>query len=342
MESSRSINIEKFLEEGRKQLKIHEKDELIWLVSLIYTDEFYGKNNLHLFYDDEGYVEYFKKVSGFVYSNKEAKKLLQLIKNELIYDEDEEKSENEDLGLVKSLDFFFWAEHKGYQVPKKVVEGLKWLMQMDYNRRQAEAEEKRMFPELSRNDFELLRKEPLWAMDKAVLYVNGLNTEEAHGNIRRFINSKSHIEKLCLYVTQAYRSNRLKVIEDEFAMTFGIKPAEVSYSLIEGCSVEPEVFINFVKTLPLQFPILEEQQSEPEPNTTPKHNKYELSTKDTHTLFKLIAGMAQTGYSYDPTLTRNAATSEIEEDTGVSAKTAKKWIDKAIETTKNLNDKQDS
>ncbi len=127
------------------------------------------------------------------------------------------------------------------------------------------------------------------------------------------------------------------MVEHELTMEWGIKPNEISYTLIERSSVEPEQFISFMKTLPLSFSMLESK-----PTAQIKTNKYELSTKDTNTLFKLIAGMATKGYGYDPESSKNPATSDIQTDTGVTAKTAKKWIDKAIEIKSGLQDDEDA
>lgn len=69
-----------------------------------------------------------------------------------------------------------------------------------------------------------------------------------------------------------------------------------------------------------------------------KANKYNLGTAETKTLFKLIAGMAKGGYKYDEAKERNEATADIVDDTGVDQKTVKKWVELAIEQTRDKSD----
>jgi len=64
-----------------------------------------------------------------------------------------------------------------------------------------------------------------------------------------------------------------------------------------------------------------------------KPNKYKLGTAETNTLFKLIAGMARIGYSYEEGKERNLATADIVGDTGVDHKTVKKWVEIATANT---------
>ena len=299
------------------KLIIAEKEPLIWLVSLVFTNKFYGKNNSHSMHNSAQYTAYFKEISGWVSAHKEAKKLLTTIKNELIYEEGEKESENTNMERVKSLDFFYWVESKGCTIPKDVLEGIKWLMQMDSYRKQIEAEESRKFTQLHIEKLNMLRKKPLWAMDKAILYVSGIYSEEPASVVIEYIKKKPEIERLGLYVTHASMASKLQVLGYVLPLDWKANSDIPSYALIEHSSIEPEKFISFIKTLPLLFPLFEERDDKASDQQS-KNNKYKLSTKDTNTLFKLIAGMAIKGYGYDPASTRNPATSEIESDTGVT------------------------
>jgi hypothetical protein len=323
------------------KLTVYEQEELIWLVAMIYTKEFYGKHQAYLLNRTENYDNYFQKVSEFVYGHEEAKKLITKLKNELIYDEGEEKPENVDLQKVNSLSFFHWVEANQIRIPSDVIESIKWLIQKDYYDKQYKAEQDMKFPKVEAEKLAVLMKEPLWSLYNAVLYVNGICSTQSAENIIKYIKNHKHIEKLCLYITQAHSAKKLKLIEGGTNFNYHEDLQEVNYLLIDKFSVEPDVFINFIKTLPLEFPILDVKDN---PKNTPvaksadKNNKYSLSTKETNTLFKLIAGMAKDGYGYDPALLKNVVTSDIERATGISGKTAKKWIDKSIEIANSIKD----
>ena len=76
------------------------------------------------------------------------------------------------------------------------------------------------------------------------------------------------------------------------------------------------------------------QQSSEQPQSTLEKP---LSTREKHSLFKLVIGMAMMGYKYDPTAKKNVAVADICDDLKkleirLDNDTVKKWLDEAAKT----------
>ena len=157
---------------AKVEWQLHEQEELVWLVSLIFTDKFVNKNrDAYSIYDFQKRFTYFADVLNWVNSHKAAKKLLKQIKSEITYTDKDPRPKDENIQKVKSLDFLRWAENKGMQIPKNVIEAATWLIQKERATLEAEKREKENFPELTVDEFKLLQKEPLWRLYKAILYI---------------------------------------------------------------------------------------------------------------------------------------------------------------------------
>ena len=246
----------------KEELKIYREEELVWLVSLLFTDKFANKHDERDFvFDSKKNDAYFAEILSWVNANQGAKNLLNKIKSELIYTDSEKKSENENTQKINTLDFLRWAEKNRTPIPQNIVDSVKWLFQMEFMRKQSEQEEKFNFPDLPAEEFELLQKEPLWQVCKAVLYVNGTKSEKSGEKIISHIKYNKDMDKLCLYITQAHKAKKLKLIADGIVFDLEISSTKPDYNLIEERLVEPKQFIEWAKTLPLKFPILEIKSS---------------------------------------------------------------------------------
>ena len=177
-------------------------------------------------------------------------------------------------------------------------------------------EEKLNFPELAQEEFELLSKEPLWQLCKAVLYVNGLKSDRKNEQIISFLKSKNNLDKLCLYITQAHNAKKLKTVENGMGWTDWYNDStKPNYDLITTRMIEPRSFIKFVKTLPLSLPFFAIEQS-PKKLVEVKQKvivEEKINPKRRTSLNKLVLAMAIEKYRYNPEASKNSTTSNIED-----------------------------
>lgn len=295
--------------------QIHEEEELVWLVSLLFTDQFTHKNRSVYFVFSSKERAYFTEVLNWVNSHKAAKKLLKQIKSEIVYADNEPKPQDENIQKVKSLDFLRWAENKGIQIPKNVIEVATWLIQKERATLEAEKREKENFPELTVDEFELLQKEPLWSLYKAILYVAGKKSDRSNDQIIQYIKYKEDLSKLSLYITQADKTKKISIIADEVLVFDPLDDPNIpNYKLIEYGSIEPKAFCEWVATLPLNFPILGGETPTPKSKSNKqKFDEEKLNPKRKNSLHKLVLTMAIAKYRYDPEALTNSSTKNIQD-----------------------------
>ncbi len=301
---------------AKVEWQLHEQEELVWLVSLIFTDKFVNKNrDAYSIYDFQKRFTYFADVLNWVNSHKAAKKLLKQIKSEITYTDKDPRPKDENIQKVKSLDFLRWAENKGMQIPKNVIEAATWLIQKERATLEAEKREKENFPELTVDEFKLLQKEPLWRLYKAILYIAGKQSSRSNNQIIQYIKYKEDLSKLSLYITQADKTKKISIFADEVLVFDPLDDPNIpNYKLIEYGSIEPKAFCEWVATLPLNFPILGLET----PATKSKSNKQKvdeekLNPKRKNSLHKLVLTMAMAKYRHDPEALTNSSTKNIKD-----------------------------
>lgn len=203
------------------------------------------------------------------------------------------------------------------------------------------------FIKIDHDEFDSLKKEPLWTLFNAILYVNGMRSSEDSGKIGLFIRGKETLVKLALYITQAHKTNKLTLVKNtnngpfdfgfDFSGSFD-KVTEPNYNLIGDHAVEPDQFINFVKNLPLKFPIFDKDARKKEASCFEKP----IIETERISLLKMIYGMAIEGYAWDPESSKSQITTEITRDVNqnchkpITDDTVRKWLKEAKQLAESL------
>lgn len=174
-------------------------------------------------------------------------------------------------------------------------------------------------------EFSQKRKEPLWSMPDAILYSCGLQIiEGADEDKIETINNDKTAKSLLKYLCDAVDLGKLKLEQDFLDKPFG-KYCDQKNKIFDA-RVEPALFIEVVKKLPLDLPLTKQGNTE---------TQKPLSDKERKSLLKIILGMALTNYEFDPKAERSSIVSEITSDLelhGISLDkdTVRKWLKEAI------------
>jgi hypothetical protein len=332
------------MKNSNEELLIPSKAELIWLVSIIFTEEFlYRYNTIRPFMPSDILTDhniFLGNVIEWVYKNDKALKLLQDARSVMIYEDGEIKPKNQDIEPINTLNFLRYVEKNGIEIPSKIIKAVEYLIKIEHWEQSAAEEKRRRFPEISNEEFELLRKEPLWMIYDAILYVNKVKSSEPLGKITMFIEQNKNLDKLSLYITQAHKTKKLDLVPNANLMFHSLHEiiTKPDYNLLCNHSVQPEQFISFIKTLPLKFPIFDNELKNHKALATEKP----LTITERKSLLKIIYGMAIGGYGWDPKSSKTNIVAEITRDVNenlnkpITDDTVRKWLKEAKQLANDL------
>jgi len=260
---------------------IDEYEPLNWLVSSLFTDEFhdyrsmlpsilslYG-NKIEDKYKDTN--ELYAAIDGFIAGHEDASYCLaeakSAIENKDIsepkkrVDEWGEPIGYERAGTANTYEFYLWAESQSYAVPSSLMPLIEPLIQRAVMSKQVEDKITHQYPNISREQFNMKAKEPLWQLGNAILYLLG-HRNRFDGNsyvsannsqaVLNYINGSSAGKAILKYAADAYKAGKLDLITTDADET------DLSDENLLLASVAPEKIIDWVETLPITAPIFSE------------------------------------------------------------------------------------
>ncbi len=191
-------------------------------------------------------------------------------------------------------------------------------------------EEWQDFIKITSEEFYKRLNEPLWAMTDALLYLHGYKTNLHDDDKIRFLRFKPTVQKARTYILDAQKTKALELYD--YRVESVTKPDTDDFEKqrdapFYASRVKPKDFVEWAKTLPIKFPMLD---------TFEEKNPKSLSDKERSSLLKMIIGMAIEGYRYDPTAKRGPTASEIASDLqllGISLDedTIRRWLKEAVQ-----------
>jgi hypothetical protein len=258
---------------------IHEFEPLNWLVSSLFTDEFYDYRSMTpsiaaMLCDanDSPYQnqdELDAAIDEFIIGHADASNCLVkaklAIENNIIETPEIKINEwGETIGIdrsnhVHSFDFFIWAENEGYPIRSVYQPLIEPMVQMALSHREHEKNKAHFYPPITREQFDNKMKEPLWKLGSGILYLMGkryrlaeYNREPVfnHPKIIDYIKSSDFGEAVLKYAFDAYKSHQLNLIVDI--------ESDSNLENILFATIKPLEFIDWFKTLPLMAPIFAE------------------------------------------------------------------------------------
>lgn len=191
-------------------------------------------------------------------------------------------------------------------------------------------EEWQDFIKITSEEFYKRLNEPLWAMTDALLYLHGYKTNLHDDDKIRFLRFKPTVQKARTYILDAQKTKALELYD--YRVESMTKPDTDDFEKqrdapFYASKVKPKDFVEWAKTLPIEFPMLD---------TFEEKNPKPLSDKERSSLLKMIIGMAIEGYRYDPAAKRGPTASEIASDLqllGISLDedTIRRWLKEAVQ-----------
>lgn len=186
------------------------------------------------------------------------------------------------------------------------------------------------FDKISSAEFYQRLNEPLWVMTDALLYLHGYKTN-LHDDIKiRFLRFKPTVQKARTYILDAQKTKALELYD--YRVEAITKPDTDDFEKqrdapFYASRVKPKDFVEWAKTLPIKFPMLDLFEDK---------NSKSLSDKERTSLLKMVIGMAIEGYGYDPKARRSPIAGEIASALqlrGISLDedTVRKWLKEAAQ-----------
>ena len=260
---------------------IDEYEPLNWLVSSLFTDEFHDYRSMQygslLLYGSDSEYKYKDKndlcaaIEGFIIKHEDASQCLEkaksAIKNKDIsepearFDEWGEPIGFDQSGTANTYEFYLWAESQSYAIPSSLMPLIEPLIQRAVIRKQTQDKIIHQYPPISREQFNMKAKEPLWQLGNAILYLLG-HRNRFDGNkyvsvigshsVHNYINASSVGKSILKYAADAYKAGKLDLIASDEG------EADLSDENLLLVSVAPEKMIDWVQTLPIAVPIFSE------------------------------------------------------------------------------------
>lgn len=191
-------------------------------------------------------------------------------------------------------------------------------------------EEWQDFIKITSEEFYKRLNEPLWAMTDALLYLHGYKTNLHDDDKIRFLRFKPTVQKARTYILDAQKTKALELYD--YRVESLTKPDTDDFEKqrdapFYASRVKPKDFVEWAKTLPIKFPMLDIfEEKNPKP----------LSDKERTSLLKMVIGMAVDTYGYDPKTKRSPIAGEIASALqlrGISLDedTIRKWLKEAAQ-----------
>ncbi len=271
---------------NKSKLSIHEHEPLVWLVSILFTEEFWDRHGLthgRFHFDDyQALLEMFDgskstRVTDAKFPNDDAlfaaakEFILNMPDAKACYEAAQQDIEAGILsyyvpqpdrwgefpyyrvGDVDSYVFLNWAAHRGFPVSKQIVDAAHTVIYLVNSRKAAQEREAFFYPLITPGDFASLRKEPLWELDTGILYLIGRRNRKAP-NATVYKGENDIFGRLLDYALDAHTAGQLKLIKTPTDM--------VTESL--HLKVIPDELIAWAETLPLKLAMLDSTPSKPE------------------------------------------------------------------------------
>jgi len=218
-------------------------ESLNWLVSSLFTDKFIEHPYLNSVFgalyglrEQQGSdtepkrrqtaEERFEAVDNFIDENQQASDLF--VKAQLAVKEGKIKTPKknydewgEEIGLynadkIESYSFYIWAEQNGVAIPDYFMKSLEPLIHMAVIEKNSEEQIQRIFPTISKDQFNKKSNEPLWSLANAILYLlghrnirdgNKYTSQNENPTIESFIKRSIAGEKLLQYAVEHFWSD---------------------------------------------------------------------------------------------------------------------------------------
>ncbi|MBN8543662.1 MAG: hypothetical protein J0M34_05300 [Alphaproteobacteria bacterium] len=261
---------------------VSEHAPLDWLISLIFVDDFCDLLRITTSHFDflnigdinkaikparyKDFDEAYQAAADYVANDAEAKALrdkaiMAIESGELTYYQYPTNEWGDKLRVgrdddMDSLGFLRWAGKQGYGVHEEVAAACEHLMRSEAYRIEAAEKETRSFPTITQEDFARLRKQPLWRVGTAILYLLGRRSR-SDGKEHDYRGENEIYDKIAQYVEDANTANLLTLAIPDYVLPEVPKPKEAhknQYTL--DSKVKPEAIIAWAKTLPMELPIL--------------------------------------------------------------------------------------
>ena len=150
-----------------------------------------------------------------------------------------------------TYDFLIWAEGNRYKIPQYIEEPVKHVIRRAIADREEEENQKYLFPTITREQFEMVQKEPVWTLQDGILFL--LGRRQRNNNTNKHYQGQNGLErKIMAYASAAHRAGSLNLIEYIDGM-------------FSQSRVVPSHFIEWAKTLPIQLPMLKTTPVAPRP-----------------------------------------------------------------------------
>lgn len=238
-------------------------EPLIWLVASLFTQDFLSKVSFFGSTTYRSYDDFYAAIEAYIQANHDAQKCLGDARKALteggidqhirLADEWGEFNEPELPVKAQSFSFYVWAEKNGYAIPQILMPVLRNLAQLHVSAKTAFEQREYQFPAITREQFLDRSKEPLWRIDKGILYLLGRRSRA--GKEGDFIKTDKTAQKIRQYIFDAYKVKRIKLIFSGMDLGEEWKTAEN----IKAEQVEPGQLIKLAKGFPIRLPILEEE-----------------------------------------------------------------------------------
>ena len=268
---------------------IGEREPLFWLISVLFTDQFWQRESLTpaplgLFglsgsIDEIQAAKYpdllnlYGAVEEWVMNNPNAIACYRhvkeaLVAGELSYyspetDEWGEKPDHTPERDIESFPFILWAETNNYPVSTDVVNAVRTAMCMTHSRREHEKNQVYSFPKITREHFEREQKRPLWRVGEAIMFIMGRRAR-SEGNEVEFGKYDTTFKRLLKYVQEATQAKQLEIIGYDRFYSLDKKREPFDLVLLEG-KVVPAVFVNWATGLPVELLMLQDSITATEP-----------------------------------------------------------------------------
>lgn len=191
-------------------------------------------------------------------------------------------------------------------------------------------EESQDFLKITNEELDKRMNEPLWVMTDALLYLHGYKSNLHDDEKIRFLRFKPTVQKTRIYILDAQKTKALELYD--YRVEPMTKPDTDDFEKqrdapFYASRVKPKDFVEWAKTLPVEFPVLDQfEEKNPKP----------LSDRERTSLLKMVIGMAIDGYGYNPKAKRSPIAGEITSALqlrGISLDedTIRKWLKEAAQ-----------
>lgn len=180
---------------------------------------------------------------------------------------------------VYTISFLSWAERTGYNIPHYVYPDTDKYQDVFAMGKIARDRENNSFPFLKAEELEYLRKEPLWTLPKAVLYLIGRKSTQDQKKEINYIESHGAAKKIVEYARDAAKTFELRLVDySPIELNFDQKQREQGTDKIYAAKVKPDEILKWARSLPLNLSV-PEMKTEPMSFPTPEFSGKPLTEK---------------------------------------------------------------